>query len=104
MTDDPVLKTREESLARLKKIYGDDAETAIADARYGYISGLLKDALKKPAVERVSLSDKIDKFVLNRWLGLPLFLGVMYGVFQLDFTVATPFMDWIAQFFGWLSG
>jgi len=104
MTDDPVLKTREESLARLKKIYGDDAETAIADARYGYISGLLKDALKKPAVERVSLSDKIDKFVLNRWLGLPLFLGVMYGVFQFVFTVATPFMDWIEQFFGWLSG
>ena len=99
-----ILKTREESLSYLKTIYGDDAETIIADARYGFISGLLKDALKKPALERVSISDKIDKFVINRWLGIPIFLLLMYGVFQFVFSAGTPFMDWIDEFFGWLGG
>jgi ferrous iron transport protein B len=104
MPSEDILKMRQESLARLKNVYGGDAEMAIADARYGFISGLLKDVLKKPPVERVSLSDKIDKVVVNRWLGIPIFLGLMYLVFQFVFTVATPFMDWIDAFFGWLAG
>jgi len=99
-----VLKVREKSLAHLKSVYGDDAESVIADARYGFISGLLKDALKKPPIERVNLSDKIDKFVINRWLGIPLFLALMYGAFQFVFTLSAPFMDWVDQFFGWIGG
>jgi ferrous iron transport protein B len=95
VSNQDVLHVREESLTRLKNVYGDDAETAIADARYGFISGLLKDALIKPPVERVSLSDKIDKFIINRWLGIPIFLALMYGVFQFVFTLSVPFMDWI---------
>ncbi len=99
-----ILGLREESLSRLKTVYGDDVETVIADARYGFINGLLKDTLKKPAIERRSLSDKLDKIIMNRWLGIPIFLAVMYAVFQFVFTVATPFMDWIDEFFGWLGG
>lgn len=104
MSHNNILKIRDESLAHLKSFYGDDAEMAIADARYGFISGLLKDVLKKPPVERVNVSDKIDKFVINRWLGIPLFLILMYGVFQFVFTLSGPFMDWIDTFFGWLGG
>ena len=104
MSSADALKVREESLARLKSIYRDEAETVIADARYGFISGLLKDVLKKPSLERVSLSDKIDNVVINRWLGIPLFLALMYGVFQFVFTLSAPFMDWIDQFFGWIGG
>jgi len=83
---------------------GDDAETVIAERRYGFISGLLKDALKKPPIERLTPSDNIDKVVINRWLGIPLFLALMYGMFQFVFTLSVPFMDWIDQFFGWLGG
>ena len=103
MANDRVLKTRKESLAHLKSVYGEDAEMLIADGRYGFISGLLKDTLKKPTVERQSLSDKIDKLVINRWLGIPIFLGLMYCVFQFVFTLSVPFMDWIDTFFGWLG-
>ena len=99
-----VLELKEDSLSHLKNIYGDDAEMMIADARYGFISGLLKDALKKPPVERVNISDKIDRVILNRWLGIPIFLALMYCVFQFVFTVSVPFMDWIDEFFGWLAG
>jgi ferrous iron transport protein B len=93
-----------DSLSHLQGVYGEDTEMVIADARYGFISGLLQDVLKKPSVERVSVSDKIDKVVINRWLGIPLFLGLMYLVFQFVFVVSGPFMDWIDAFFGWLGG
>jgi ferrous iron transport protein B len=88
----------------LRTLYGDDAETVIADARYGFISGLVKDVVKKPPVERVSLSDKIDRFVVSRWLGIPLFFGLMYGAFHFVFTLSAPLMDWVERFFGWLGG
>jgi ferrous iron transport protein B len=98
-----ILDAKDKSLAHLRKVYGDEAETMIADGRYGYISGLVKDTLKKPAIERLTLSDRIDKVVLNRWLGIPIFLALLYGVFQFTFVVSVPFMDWIDEGFGWLS-
>ena len=104
MSSEEILKLRQESVAKLQSIYGGDADMVIADARYGFISGLLKDVLKKPPVERLSLSDKIDKIIVNRWLGIPIFLGLMYLVFQFVFTLSVPFMDWIDAFFGWLAG
>jgi len=104
MSGDALLKARDESLARLKGMYGDDAETVIADARYGFISGLLKDVVKRPARDRVTASDKVDKVVVNRWLGIPIFLGVMWAVFQFVFTVSPPMMDALDGAFGWLGG
>jgi ferrous iron transport protein B len=104
VANENVLKARGESLAHLRSVYGDDAEVLIADARYGFISGLLRDVVKKPPIERVRFSDKLDKLFLNRWLGIPIFLALMYGVFQLVFTLSVPFMDWIDAFFGWVGG
>ena len=104
MNRQEILRVKDRSIAHLRGVLGDDTETVIADARYGFISGLLKDVLKKPAIERLTLSDNIDKVVVNRWLGIPLFLAIMYGVFQFVFTLSAPFMDWIDGFFGWLGG
>jgi ferrous iron transport protein B len=104
VANENVNKARQEGLARIKSVYGDDAEVVVADARYGFISGLLKDVVKKPPIERVRFSDKLDKLFLNRWLGIPIFLALMYGIFQLVFTLSVPFMDWIDAFFGWLGG
>jgi len=104
LASEEILRAKDESLAHLKSVYRDDAETVIADGRYGFISGLVKDILKKPPVERLTLSDNIDKVVVNRWLGIPLFLALMYLVFQFVFTLSVPFMDWVDQFFGWLGG
>ncbi len=104
MASEEILRAKDESLAHLKSVYRDDAETVIADGRYGFISGLIKDVLKKPPVERLTLSDNIDKVVVNRWLGIPLFLALMYLMFQFVFTLSVPFMDWVDEFFGWLGG
>jgi ferrous iron transport protein B len=104
MSRQEILQVKDRSIDHLKRIFGDEAETVIAEKRYGFISGLLKDVLKKPPVERLTLSDKIDRVIVNRWLGIPIFLALMYGVFQFVFTLSVPFMDWIDQFFGWLGG
>jgi ferrous iron transport protein B len=98
-----LIKTRDESLAHLRRIHGDDAETMIADARYGFISGLMKDVLEKPPVEKVTITDRIDHLMLNRWLGIPLFLLILFGVFQFTFAVSTPLIDLISQGMDWLA-
>jgi ferrous iron transport protein B len=104
MSRGEILQAKDKSIAHLQSIFGDDTEMIIAERRYGFISGLLKDVLKKPPTERLTLSDKIDNLIVNRWLGIPLFFLLMYGVFQFVFTLSVPFMDWIDQFFSWLGG
>ena len=52
MGSEEILSAKDKSLAHLRSIYGDDAETVIADGRYGFISGLMKNVLRKPAIER----------------------------------------------------
>jgi len=98
-----ILEAKDKSIAHLKKIHGDDAETLIADARYGFISGLLKETLKKPDTETVSSSDRVDKVFLNRVAGIPIFLALLYGVFQFAFTLSEPLMGWINDGFNWLG-
>ncbi len=101
--EEEVLQARDKSLSHLRSIYGEDAETIIADRRYGFISSLLKETLHKPAVESVTLTDKIDRLLLNRALGIPIFLAILFGVFQLVFTLSIPMMDWIIDGFEWLG-
>lgn len=80
---------------RISQIYGDEADIAIADARYGYINGLTRQVLDTSQVDRYTLTDRIDRIVTNRILGLPIFLLVMYVIFKLVVDVSTPFTDWI---------
>ncbi|MDY6796035.1 MAG: ferrous iron transport protein B [Actinomycetota bacterium] len=103
MSSTEIIAARDESLAHLRTIYGDDVETIIAEFRYGYISGLVKEAVRKPPIDRLTVSDKIDSVLINRWLGTPIFAVVMYGVFWLTFTLSAPVMEWIETGFGWLA-
>jgi ferrous iron transport protein B len=99
-----IISARDESLGHLKKVHGDDAETLIADARYAFISGLMKEIMVKPAVPKATVTDKIDNVMLNRWLGIPIFLAVLFGVFQFTFTVSGPLIDLINRGLDWLAG
>jgi ferrous iron transport protein B len=98
-----VLQAKDKAVSHLRSIFGDEAETVVADRRYGFISALLKDTLKKPAVEAVTLSDKVDRVLLNRLAGIPIFLAILYGVFQLTFTLSGPLMERIIGGFEWLG-
>jgi ferrous iron transport protein B len=82
---------------------GEDAETLIADQRYGFITGLTAKAVKRPEVERLSLSDKIDKVITNRILGLPIFLLIMYSLLKFTFSGSEFMVGWFENFFEWLG-
>ena len=88
----------------LQGIFNEGAEEVVANARYAFIGGLMTEAVKRPAVEKESTSDKIDKIVTNRLLAPFIFLGIMFVLFQLTFTIGAPFQDMIDQAFGMLGG
>ncbi|MDO5111006.1 MAG: ferrous iron transport protein B [Clostridia bacterium] len=83
----------------------DDAESIITNERYVYIGTLMKGCCKKKSVGKMTASDRIDRIVTNRWLALPIFAAVMWGVYTLsigtigDWTVGfmndTLFGAWI---------
>ena len=92
---DALLDQARRSAAHLREVYGDDADIIIADRRYGFISGLVKEVVQRPMEERPLLSDKIDKIVTHRVLGIPIFLAAMWVVFKITSEVSAPYMDWV---------
>ncbi|MCT4619431.1 MAG: ferrous iron transport protein B [Marinisporobacter sp.] len=81
----------------------DDYESIIADRRYTYISNIISKTVKKPKDEGLTTSDKIDKVLTNKWLGLPIFAGLMYIVFWFTFNIGNIFLDLIDGWFGTLG-
>lgn len=81
----------------LRTAHGDDLESLLADARYGLASGLTREVLRRPELRKVELTERIDRVVLNRFLGIPIFLAAMWVVFKLTFDLSAPFGDWLDQ-------
>lgn len=89
----------------LKSIVGDDAVVAVADYRYGFIAGLIRDVVRsrEPSPVRLTASDKIDRVVTNRFLGIPIFFATAFALFELTFKIAEPMADALAWTLGWLG-
>ncbi|MGB8931889.1 MAG: ferrous iron transport protein B [Anaeromyxobacteraceae bacterium] len=85
----------QEPLRHLRDAHGDDTEALVAEARHGAAAGLTREVLQKPALPRQELTERIDRIVLNRFLGIPIFLAAMWLVFKLTFDLSSPFGDWI---------
>jgi ferrous iron transport protein B len=96
-----VLDAIEASTEHLKDIFRDEPEIIMADRRYGFISGACQETIKSTVESRHSTSDMIDAIVINRILGLPIFLILMYLVFFSTFKIGEYPMGWLEQFFGW---
>ena len=94
-----VLAQAEMSIKHLEQIFNDIPEALIADGRYGFISGACSEAVGRNFEVRHTISDKIDKVLINRIFGLPIFLLLMWMVFKLTFTVSAPLMGFIETHF-----
>ncbi len=88
----------------LRDVYDDEADSIIADARYGFIAGAIKDAVRRPSESRLTMSDKIDKIVTNRFLGIPIFMAALWLVFKLTFQIGEIPMGWLEALFEGISG
>lgn len=96
-----ILNTAQVSIEHLREVYGDDVDTIIADRRYGWINGLVKEVVKRTSEDSRFFSDKLDKVLTSRILGIPIFLAMMWVVFKVTTDLSAPFLDWID---GVLSG
>ncbi|MBE6721220.1 MAG: ferrous iron transport protein B [Ruminococcaceae bacterium] len=94
---DEILKSHvEEHIADCEKEMDDDAESIITNQRYAYIKGVIDKAVKKkPVKNNMTVSDKIDRIVTNRVLGIPIFIGIMLLVYTISMsTVGKLVTDW----------
>ncbi len=92
---DVIVQTAAEEIARLEKMFGTKSETIIADAKYAFVRGALKETYKPAEKPCQPKGYSADKILTNKWLGIPLFLFFMWAMFQLTFTLSAYPMEWI---------
>lgn len=98
-----IQKTVREEIVRIESIYKEETETIITDAKYGFIEGALKETYKEALEFKKNKSRKIDGILTNKYLSYPIFLFVMWGIFQATFILGDYPMQWIESFMGFLG-
>lgn len=88
-----VLRRIAEHRRRIHQTLGEDTDLLIADSRYTWIRNLIQGVSKRTNLVKQTVSDRIDQMVLNRWLGIPIFLVVMYLMFLVSINLGGAFID-----------
>ncbi len=99
-----ILKTAYKEIDRIEGIIGENSESIITNAKYGFISGALNETLKQGESKRWINTNTIDKILTHRVFGGPLFLFFMFLMFFSTFQLGSYPMDWIDAGFGILNG
>jgi ferrous iron transport protein B len=92
-----------EAVAWIEGHFGKDAEIVISEQRYGYIRGALKEAVSVARKPDFSFTEAIDKIVMHPLLALPIFIGILWAVFQLTFAVGAYPAAWLQDLFLFLG-
>ncbi len=91
----------------LEKGHSEDAEILLNSGRFGFVNGLLQETMTlniDKAINRIDATRVLDAFLLHRWLGLPMFLFIVWVMFESTFTFGAYPMDWIDAVVGAVSG
>ena len=91
-----IISEVEQSRLHITNLLGDEPEILLVEDRYAFIRGICREACHRAALDKVTVTEKIDNILLNRLLGIPLFLVLMWLLFQMTFTLAGPPMGWIS--------
>ncbi len=94
-----VLEKAEKDRKHLENVFGKDVDTAIADARYGFVMGAVKESASRTCPDRLCFSERMDRVLLNKTLGIPIFLAIVWLMFTITFEVGRPFVELIDGFF-----
>ncbi|EGT4145358.1 ferrous iron transport protein B [Clostridium perfringens] len=87
----------EESNKTIEKNIGFEADMSIVDKRYSFISSITEDVIKKPSEKQVTTTEKIDKIVTNKYLGIPIFALIMYCLYELTFIIGAGIQEWFGD-------
>lgn len=98
-----LLEQAEKSSKTIYDIYNEDLEAVFADRIYTWITGITGDVLTKNKAAKKDRTEAIDRIVLNKIWSVPIFLLVMYVIFQFAFTVSEPMVGWFESAIKWLS-
>ncbi len=99
---DEIISARVIEEQRILDLLHTNTESAIVDAKYAFIQGALAETYKphQDATPRKTITDKIDAIVTNKWMAFPIFIAVLYLIFQTTFAVGDYPMQWIDWFVG----
>lgn len=100
---DEIRKVAKKNITLLEDEYGESSDTILTDAKYGFISGALRETYKESKKEKRVIRE-LDDLLTHRFWGFPLFLFFMWVMFQATFTVGSYPMEWIDAGVGWFSG
>ncbi len=90
-----ILDTAREQIKKLEREFGEQPESVITDLKYGFISGALKETLKTGRPDKRKVTEGLDAFLTHKWLGFPIFLFLMWGMFSATFYLGAYPMEWI---------
>ena len=90
-----ILQIRDKEVAQIESLMETDSETAFTDARYGFISGALRETYQQNKIKDVTATQVIDLFVTHKILGFPIFLFFMWAMFETTFQLGSYPMEWI---------
>lgn len=101
-----IMDTRNRAAAKIKEDTQEDSETAVMDAKYGFIHGALKEAgyMEGDKKDTYRLTHVIDKILTNRILGFPIFFLLLFVMFEATFVLGQYPMDWIDSAVAWIGG
>ncbi|MEC5341715.1 Fe(2+) transporter permease subunit FeoB [Brenneria populi] len=95
-----LLAIADAKVAELIEHYDDELDIFLADARYQFVSAIAASVITRRGEMSATLTDKIDRIVLHRFLGIPIFLAVMYLMFIFTINIGSAFIDFFDKFFG----
>ena len=98
-----IKKCLAESISRIENHFGRDSEIALSEQRYAYVHGACKEAVQKKNKDNIFITEKVDKLLLNRVLALPIFIFILWGIFQATFSLGEYPMQLLEGFFSGIS-
>ncbi len=106
---DEALRLAEQWRRRIERETRQDMQIFLTERYFGFVDGLLREVVRqRPRADARAFSDSLDRILVHRYFGLPLFFAVVYGIFWVTFTVGEIPMDWIERGFNalgaWISG
>jgi len=101
--DPEIVKLISDSVSESSIKISDDIQIEISASRYQFVSNLARNFVSKSSYNIWSISDAIDHVFTHKYLGIPIFLSILYMIFKVTFEIAAPVSDLIALFFDWLS-